>query len=198
MKNILPRLTLLSCLVYGAISTERAVGKIAIASNWKKIDRVDYSIRYPANWDLQQKEDRTPGAPLLYPFTVLSPLESPTDKFRENINLVVEQLKGRTIDGVDGKNINLEKYAELSTNQLKLGMRNFQSIETKKIDNSRHKYYQTIFTWDSDPFKLKVEQYYWVANGKAYVLTFTSERDKFAKFRGTGEKILNTFAIKGK
>jgi hypothetical protein len=198
MKNILPVLTLLSYLACGQITTETAVGKIAIASNWKKFDRANYSIRYPTDWNLEQKQDKTPGTAMLYPFTILSPIESSTDKFRENVNLVVEQLKGRTIDGVDGQNIDLDKYAELSTNQLKLEMSNFQIVETKKIENSRRKYYKTIFTWDYEAFKLKVEQYYWVANGKAYVLTFTSERDKFPKFRKTGEKILNTFTLKGK
>jgi eukaryotic-like serine/threonine-protein kinase len=198
MKNILPVLTLLSYLVCGQITTETAVGKIAIASNWEKLDRVNYSIRYPANWDLEQKEDKTPGVALLYPFTILSPIESSADKFRENVNLVIEQLAGRTIDGVDGQNIDLDKYAKLSTNQLKLEMSNFQLIETKTIETSRHKYYKTIFTWDYEAFKLKVEQYYWITNGKAYVLTFTSERDKFSKFSKTGEKILNTFTLKGK
>jgi hypothetical protein len=198
MKNILPVLTLLSCLICGQINTEQAAGKIAIASNWKKLDRDNYSVRYPANWDLEQKENRTPGAVMLYHFTILSPIESPKDRFRENVNLVVEQLRGRKIDGVDGQNINLDKYTELSTNQLKLEMRNFQILETKIINNSRRKYYKTIFTWDYEKFHLKVEQYYWILNGKAYVLTFTGERDKFAKFRGTGEKILNTFAFNGK
>jgi hypothetical protein len=198
MKNILPVLTLLSYLVCGAIDPERAVGKIAITSTWKKLDRVNYSIRYPANWDLEQKENTTSDAVLFYPFAILSPLESTTDKFRENVNLVVEQLAGRTIDGVDGQNITLDKYAQLSTNQLKLEMRNFQIVETKKITNSRRTYYKTIFTWDYETLPLKVEQYYWVSNGKAYVLTFTSERNKFVKFKVTGEKILNTFMIKGK
>jgi hypothetical protein len=198
MKNVLPVLTLLSYLVCGQITTETAVGKIAIASNWKKLDRVNYSIRYPSNWDLEQKEDQTSDAVMFYPFTILSPIESPADKFRENVNLVVEQLAGRKIDGVDGGNITLDKYAELSTNQLKLEMSNFQIVETKKVASNRRKYHKTVFTWDYEAFKLKVEQYYWVANGKAYVLTFTTERDKFPKFRETGEKILNTFTLKGK
>lgn len=195
MKNILPVLVLLSCLVGGAITTPQAIAGSAIASNWKKFDRSNYSIRYPANWDLEQKENTT-GGTLLYPFAILSPLESPEDKFRENINLVIENLKGRTIEGVDGGTITLDRYVELSAEQLKLQMKNYKLVENKKIENGRRKYYRSIFTWDYETFRLKVEQYYWVVNGKGYVLTFTSEQSKFAKFRGLGEKILNTFTLR--
>jgi hypothetical protein len=59
-------------------------------------------------------------------------------------------------------------------------------------------YFKVIFTWNYEAFRLKVEQYYWIVDGKAYVLTFTSEQDKFATFSETGEKILNTFTFKNK
>jgi hypothetical protein len=146
---------------------------------------------------LQQKEDTT-GSTLLNPFAILSPLESPEDKFRENINLVIENLKGRTIEGVDGGTITLDRYVKFGIEQLKSQTRNYQLIESKKIENGRRKYYRSIFTFDSEAFRLKTEQYYWVVNGKGYVLTFASEQSKFAKFRGIGEKILNTFILSDK
>ena len=146
MKNILPVLTLLSCLIYGGINPEPAVSKISIDSKWKKLDLANYSIRYPANWALEQKDSPTPGTIIINPLTILSPLESPQDKFRENINLVIEQLAGRTIDGVEGGNINLDKYAELSTNQLKLEMPNFHIVATKQSDNIHRNYHKNIIT----------------------------------------------------
>jgi hypothetical protein len=193
MKNILPVLVLISYL-----TIQPALSNPIATKNWKKLTGANYSIQYPADWDLQQKEDTTPDVPLLYPFAILSPLESTTDTFRENVNLVVEQLAGRTIEGVDGKDIDLERYIKLSSSQLSLYMNNYHSIENKQFDNGRRQYYRSIFTWDFQTFRLKVEQYYWVADGKAYVLTFTSERDKFAKFKETGEKILDTFTIERK
>jgi hypothetical protein len=188
MKNILPSIALISCLISGQINVERAVGKPSTISSWKTLEQNNYSIRYPTDWDLQQSETTGSSATLTYPFAILSPLESTEDKFRENVNLVVEDL--------NGQEINLSRYAELSKAQLKLQMRNCKIVEAKKIDKGSRKYYKIVFTWDYQTFHLKVEQYYWILNGKAYVVTFTSEQNKFAKFRGIGEDILNTFTLR--
>jgi hypothetical protein len=190
IKNIFPAVVLLSCLVCGQTNINPATGNPIRISNWKKIDRDNYSLRYPANWDLQQSENTEAGVNVSYLFAILSPLESKQDKFRENINLVIEDLNGQKID--------LDGYARLSKVQIESNFQNAKVIEQKKIDNGSRKHYKVIFTWDYEIFHLKVEQYYWVVNGKAYVLTFTSEETKFSKFRGTGEKILNTFILKTK
>jgi hypothetical protein len=196
MKKILSVLLLVSCLGYEITITQPAASKAEIVGNWKKIDNADYLIRYPASWSLEQKEQASPENYIKIPFIIFSPLESPQDKFRENINLVIEDLQGRTIDGVDGSKINLDQYAVMSVGQLQAQMKNYKSIETKKVTTGRREYYKTIFTWDSDPHHLKVEQYYWITKGKAYVLTFTAEQPKFAKFRKVGESILNSFVLK--
>jgi hypothetical protein len=197
MKYILPVLLLICAPIYVQLTTQPAASKIAVTkSNWQILSQKNYSIRYPANWQVEQKEDLGAGVDLIYPFTILAPLESPADKFRENVNLVIETLKGRTIEGEDGSKIDLKRYAELSIAQLEAQMKNCQILETKRIDRGRRSFYRVIFTWDYETFNLKVEQYYQIVNGKAYVLTFTSESDKFDKFRGTGEKILNTFSVR--
>jgi hypothetical protein len=43
---------------------------------------------------------------------------------------------------------------------------------------------------------LKFEQYYWVINEKAFVLTLTCEEDQFKNYKEVGEKILNSFIPK--
>jgi len=45
-------------------------------------------------------------------------------------------------------------------------------------------------------YELKVEQYYWVVNKEAYVLTFTSETSEYDNYQQVGESILNSFKIK--
>ncbi len=188
IKSILPAIALVSCLISGQINVEQAVGNPLKNSNWKTLEQTNYSIRYPADWDLQQSETTGSSVTLTYPFAILSPLESTEDKFRENVNLVIEDL--------NGQEINLSRYAELSKSQLKLQMRNCKITESKKINKGSREYYKIVFTWDYQVFHLKVEQYYWISNGKAYVVTFTSEQNKFSKFREIGENILNTFTLK--
>jgi hypothetical protein len=195
MKTILPLILLLPCLACGQTNNNRIsdkpapisnqqqiADKPATNSNWKQLDKPNYSIQYPGDWELEQSG--TMGSV----FAILAPLESKEDKFRENVNLVVEDLKGQSID--------LDRYAELAKGQLKSTMTNFNLVESKKNTNGTREYFKVIFTWNYEKFQLKVEQYYWVVDGKAYVLTFTSEQAKFANFSETGEKILNTFTFK--
>jgi hypothetical protein len=196
MKKILSMLLLVSCLGYEVTITQPAASKPVIANNWKKIDNVDYLIRYPANWSLDQKDQASSEKYIKIPFMIFSPLESSTDNFRENINLVIEDLQGRTVDGVDGSKINIDQYAVMSLGQLRSQMKNYKAVEGGKITTGRREYYKTIFTWDSETHHLKVQQYYWITKGKAYVLTFTAEEPKFAKFRNVGESILNSFVLK--
>jgi hypothetical protein len=188
MKNILPLFVLLSGFIGGHIIAIPAVGNPINVSDWKKVERTNYSIRYPANWELQQNDRSEPGARIIYPFSILSPLSSSDDKFRENVNLVIEDLNGQKID--------LDTYSVLSINQLKSQMKNCKIVENKRIDSSSRKYYKVIFTWDYETLPLKVEQYYWVVGSKAYILTFSSEQSQFASVRNVGEKILNTFTLK--
>ncbi|WP_310430263.1 PsbP-related protein [Chamaesiphon sp. VAR_48_metabat_135_sub] len=183
MKKILPLLLLLSCLAGAQANSQQIANQpAAISNSWKQLDRLNYSLQYPNDWDLAESEGI--GAV----FVILAPLESKEDKFRENVNLVIEDLKGQTID--------LDRYAKLSKGQLKAALTNFNLIDSQKKSNGGREYFKAIFTWDDAPFRLKVEQYYWIVDGKAYVLTFTSEQDKFANFSETGEKILNTFTFK--
>jgi hypothetical protein len=188
MKNILPLFVLLSGFIGGHIISSPALANPIIISDWKKLEQANYSIRYPANWDVLQNDRSEPGARIAYPFSILSPLASSDDKFRENVNLVIEDLNGQKID--------LNTYASMSIGQLKSQMKNCKIVENKRVDSSSRKYYKVIFTWDYETLPLKVEQYYWVIGTKAYIVTFSSEQSQFASVRDVGEKILNTFTLK--
>jgi hypothetical protein len=121
-------------------------------------------------------------------FAVLSQLESPQDRFRENVNLVIEDL--------NGQKLNLDEYSRVADSQLKLMMKNCKILESKKVNKGFQHHYKTIWTWEYQTISLKVEQYRWLSDGKAYILTFTSEQYKFAQVQQVGEKILNTFTLK--
>ena len=69
-------------------------------------------------------------------------------------------------------------------------------IESKRMKNSEGKYHKLIYSGYIGIFYLTIEQYYWVINDTAYILTFTSEQRKFADFRKIGEKILNSFILR--
>jgi hypothetical protein len=70
-------------------------------------------------------------------------------------------------------------------------------IESKRISKSDNEYFQrVIYSGDQGLFKLKFEQYYFVVDKKAYVLTFTAEQSEFNKHKESAEETLNFFIIK--
>jgi hypothetical protein len=189
MKNTLVLTTLLFCLVSGILNPHQASSNPVNPTNWKTLTQSNYSIQYPTDWNLEQSKDLGELPPSInYLFTILSPVESKDDQFRENVNLITENLNGKQID--------LLTYSRLAKAQVESGMKNAQIIEDQIVTNRLRKYYKLIWTWDYETLNLKVEQYSWLLDGKVYILTFTSEQDKFAKFKSIGESILDTFTLK--
>ncbi len=151
-------------------------------SNWKKLDRANYSVQYPSDWDLDESGQMGTS------FVLFSSLESDKDQFKENVNLLIQDLSGYNLD--------LTKYTELSLKQIKTLIPNSTLPESKRIKTKSEEYQRLIYTGDQSKFHLKFEQYYWIKNDKAYVLTLTCEQNKFSKYKNTGEKILNSFRLK--
>jgi len=151
------------------------------SKNKKTIATAEYSIEYPASWS----ENRTGIAEAS--FFLFSKLTNESDKFRENVNLVIQDLSDYELS--------LQEYAEISENQVKTLVTDSQIQESKQYDNNGLKFHKIIYTGKQGVFDLKFEQYYWLINKKAYVLTFTCEESQFPIFKKEGEAILNSFRI---
>ena len=149
--------------------------------DWNSLNKKDYSINYPKDWELN--ESRQMGTS----FILFSPLSSQQDRFRENVNLVIQDLKGYNID--------LEKYVEISEGQIKTIVTDGKIIESKRISNQSQNYHKVIYKGKQGAFNLKFEQYYWVIRDKSYVLTLTCEENQFDYYKVVGEKILNSFKL---
>lgn len=171
-------LLFLSLVVFG----QGSVTKLISDQGWKLLDETDYSIEYPDNWELNNDKSRGIN------FYILSPQTSTADLFRENVNLIEQDLAGRSID--------LDQYVEISESQIKKLISNSNLIESKRLNKNGSDYQRVIYTGDQGSYKLKFEQYYWVKNGKAYVLTLTCEITQFKEYQELGEKILNSFVLK--
>ena len=160
-----------------------------VAYNWKTLTQDNFSVGYPTNWELNTSGED--GTSLI----LFSPLTSKGETFRANINLVIQDLENMDIDS---KSINLKEYTERSliqikNNNIKSGGK-FISSDLVNIDGISHQ--KVLYTGVSEEgLKLKFEQYYWVQNNKAYVLTFTCQDYKFTDYQATAEKILDSFKM---
>jgi hypothetical protein len=151
-------------------------------NGWKTLNEANYSIQYPPTWELDQSEEQGRI------FSLLSPLESDEDHFRENIGLATEDLRDQDMD--------LDKYCEAVEEQLKKSFKNLNLIESETIQNGNEAYYKLILTFDQGVYHLKDEYYVWVENNMAYILVLVCEQNKFLEYKETGENILNSFSIK--
>lgn len=183
MTKILTCLTLLALIGCGqtAVKQESSNTKAKTIDGWETLSEINYSIQYPSTWELNQSGQM--GAS----FVLLSPLENNEDIFRENVNLIIQDLTGQSID--------LDKYSEISEGQVKTMITNSTLIESKRIKNENVEHHKLIYTGDQGILRLEFEQYFWIENNKAYILTLTCEQNKYSEFKDLGENILNTFSI---
>jgi len=181
MNKLTIALLLIPFSIYSQTRQAPATGDGA-GNDWKTLDLPQYSIQYPASWkpDLSKEMGSS--------FILFSPLASPKDNFSENVNLLIQDLKGQ--------NINLAKYTEISEKQIRTLGTNSSIVESKKIKKGNDEYQRIIYNNDQGGFHLKFIQYYFLRAEKTYVLTFTAEQTTFDVFREVGEKILTTFKFK--
>ena len=172
---LLPNLT--AC---GQTSQKNVTNKIE--DEWKELNGNNYSIQYPNDWDL----DTTGKLGTI--FFIYSRQTSPQDQFRENINMAIQNIQGQKID--------LDKYVEISEGQIRTIITNGDLIESKRLNANGLEFHKVIFTGEQGIFKLKFEQYYWLKNGNAYILTFSCEQNQFDTYKPVGERILNSFRLK--
>lgn len=169
----------LNFTAYGQ-SVDKKISKKTI-EGWKILNENGYSIQYPENWELNQSGQMGSS------FILFSPVSSAQDTFRENVNLILQDLKGTNID--------MNQFVELSEDQIKTMITDSKILENNREKVGSKNYQKIIYTGKQGVFNLKFEQYYWVQHDMAYILTLTCEENQFNDFQETGEKILDSFQL---
>ena len=145
---------------------------------WKTLETSNYLIKYPANNWVADQSGLSGTQFILYGPTI------PAQLFRNNINLIIQDISGQGID--------LNKYVEISTGQIKefIGSSNILYSQT---ENARHK---IVYTGMHGDYSLQWSQYYWVKDDKAYVLTYTADKKSYDASIELATQIMDTFNIK--
>ena len=151
-------------------------------SGWQNLSKRNYTIDYPKDWQVDESGQFSTD------FMLLSPLASSTDQFRENINLVIQNLSGMGID--------LDQFVSLSEQQLTSMFTNCRIINSKRAENQGNQFHKILFTAKQGIYDLKFQQYYWVINDQAYILTFTCEEKVYDDYHQIGGNIMDSFGLK--
>ncbi|MFK8060610.1 MAG: PsbP-related protein [Polaribacter sp.] len=141
----------------------------------------DYNIKYPVDWVINSTLVNGVS------FAVTSPLSSKDDEFSENVNIIIQDLKGMNID--------LNKYVSISKQQL-LSIPKGEILESKRVKKKDVEYHSIVFNGYLEKRNLKIKQYYILKSGKAYVLTFTAIEKEYDLYIKIADKILNSFKLK--
>ena len=168
-------------LLFGTVILTANLSLFGQTKDWKSLNKNDYSIEYPKDWEVNESGQMGTS------FILFSPLTSQQDQFKENVNLIIQDLTGYNLD--------LDKYVEISEGQIKTMITDGKIIESKRITSRTLNYQRVIYTGKQGIFNLKFEQYYWVVGNKAFVLTLTCEESQFDNYQVTGEKILDSFNL---
>lgn len=175
-------MTLLICL-FACGQKRQENAQANRASEWKTIECDKYSIQYPGDWTLNK------SGQMGMAFLLLSKQTSAQDSFSENVNLVIQDLTGLHINGLD-------QFTKNSEGQIKSMMANSKILGTEKLKKNGTDFQKIVYTGDQGLYKLKFEQYYLIKYNKAFILTLTCELNQFDNYKELGEKIMNTFNLK--
>lgn len=147
-------------------------------SNLTKLNKSDFNITYPNNLKLDESGK---NGTVFFLFTEKT---NPNDNFIENINLIIQDLSKM--------GINLDKYVEISEKQIvEIG----KISESKRMTKESIEFQRIIFDTSLNNLNLKFIQYYFIKNDKAYVLTFTCNKEEFITYSEEMENVMKSFTL---
>ena len=151
---------------------------IAVGQEFENLDDPAYSISYPATWELNQ------SGQMGMSFGLFSPLKFDGDTFRENVNLIIQNIASHNLD--------LTGFVNLSENQIRTMIQDGEILMSEKIGE----YHKIVYQGTMGQFKLKFWQQYWVKDGNAYILTFTAEQTEYDSYQEVARQMMDSFKVK--
>ncbi|MEP1034221.1 hypothetical protein [Ekhidna sp.] len=145
---------------------------------FETLDDAAFSIKYPGTWELNQ------SGQMGMSFALFSPVKFDGDQFRENVNLVVQDISSYNMDLTD--------FVNLSKNQIKTMIQDGNILESEGTED----YQKIIYTGTMGQFKLMFKQHYWINGSNAYILTFTAEQSEYDNYAEISRQIMDSFLLK--
>ncbi|MCK0131010.1 hypothetical protein MWU59_05780 [Flavobacteriaceae bacterium F08102] len=148
----------------------------------KKITTDIYTVTYDDFWTAEQNGERGMS------FILKAPLENASDKFQENINLIIQDLSGYDLD--------LAGYTAISLDQINTMFKSSELISSRTRKKETGKYQEVMFTAPNGAYNLKFLQHYYILKKKAFIITFTAEEKNFDLYFKSATNTLNSFVLK--
>ncbi len=136
-----------------------------------------YTIVFPSNWEVKE------GFMGLDVFG-LSALKNSEDKFRENVNVVTEDLRTP---------LTLDEYYDLGVKNLSMLLTDFKEIDTGRVDVNGVPARWIVYDHRMGEVRARVLQVIMVKGDRAYIITATATPEEFDSYRGSFDTIVKSF-----
>ncbi len=149
-----------------------------------KHPRDRYTIQYPKNWEASEKVNYVSAI-------FLSPLENDLDVFRENVNIVIQDLSETPLDG------NLAKYTDVAIGQMQNAFKqNLMVVESRPMTLSGLPAYKFVYIGKNPGAPDIKNLHVWTIDGhKAYQISYTAMRESFDKYLPQVRIMIKSFKI---
>ena len=137
-------------------------------------------IKYPSDWTKHEQVMGTVAA-------FLSPQESASDIFQENLNVIIQDLSVQPMT--------LEEYTELSVGQVEQFITDANIIDSSATTLDGNSAHKVVYTGKQGQYNLKWMQIWTVKDDTAYVLSYTAEVNKYNDLLDTAQEMVNSFEI---
>jgi hypothetical protein len=136
-----------------------------------------YVIKYPIGWE-QKKINQIS--------MFISPKESDTDSYQENVNIIVQNLKQLKLSTLD-------EYVAFSKRQIteKYAGSSFIYIKDDSLNNYKGK--EMLYLFNYRKSLLKIKQNVFFKDGNAYLFTFTAKPGDFDKYNVIASELMLSF-----
>lgn len=141
-----------------------------------------FHVEFPTKWKLD-----TSGLMGSTCF-IYAPADDANDKFRENVNVVIQDLSGSGID--------LEQYKDITEKQLPSIFPDSKLEESTVIQTAgKEPYYRVSYSFTRNGSSIFIITICYIQNEKAYLVTFSTETARKEQYIKTGETILKSFRL---
>lgn len=138
-----------------------------------------FTLSYPSNWEMMEGFQGTV-------VSVVSPMESEQDQFRENVNVVIEPLDAE---------ISLEDYFEMSRQNLREAFQSYQEHDSGEVNLGGVKAKRLVYSFKIENISVKCLLYVVVKGKYAYAVTGGSTPQDFAKHLKQLEAVAGSFRL---
>jgi hypothetical protein len=119
--------------------------------------------------------------------TFLSPSDGPDDRFRESVQVLVQDLPFSTMT--------LRQYADTSLSQATSQIPDFTLLSSNPTLLADREAQRVIYRGQKGGYVLEWEQVWLVDRGRGYTVTLTAELSRFATVHATAEAVIESFAL---